>query len=123
MAIHRRIRKAARNVLAHDRGHGQGVRPRLQGRGKDRRLAGSQEESGLDKRLSAVAAEVIAGRRVEVSWVAFRIVHFPGTDDLEAAGELGAWARRNGVGVDFEERKIRIGSREHEVLYVLFAAG
>jgi hypothetical protein len=44
-------------------------------------------------------------------------------DDLEAAGELGAWARRNGVGVDFEERKIRIGSREHEVLYVLFAAG
>lgn len=29
---------------------------------------------------------------------------------------------RNGVGVDFEERKIRIGGREHEVLYVLFAA-
>jgi hypothetical protein len=36
-------------------------------------------------------------------------VHFPGMDDLEAAGELGAWARRNGVGVDFQERKIRIG--------------
>lgn len=27
---------------------------------------------------------------------------------------------RNGVGVDFEERKIRIGGREHEVLYVLY---
>jgi hypothetical protein len=40
-----------------------------------------------------------------------------------SASELGAWARRNGVGVDFEERKIRIGGREHEVLYVLFAAG
>jgi hypothetical protein len=61
--------------------------------------------------------------RVEVSRAAFRITHFPGMDDLEAAGELGAWARRNGVGVDFAERKIRIGGREHEVLYVLFAAG
>jgi hypothetical protein len=55
---------------------------------KLRGLAGSQEDSGLDKRLSALAAEVIAGRRVEVSWAAFRIVHFPGVDDLEAAGEL-----------------------------------
>jgi hypothetical protein len=40
-----------------------------------------------------------------------------------SASELSAWARRNGVGVDFEERKIRIGGRAHEVLYVLFAAG
>jgi hypothetical protein len=32
-------------------------------------------------------------------------------------------ARRCGVGVDFKERKIRIGGIEHEVLYVLFAAG
>jgi hypothetical protein len=65
----------------------------------------------------------LAGRRVEVSWVAFRIVHFPGMDDLEAAGELGAWARRCGVGVDFQERKVKIGSTEHDVLFVLFAAG
>jgi hypothetical protein len=55
-------------------------------------------------------------------WAAFRIVHFPGMDDLEAAGELGAWARRNGVGVDFQERKVRIGGTLHDVLYVLFAA-
>jgi hypothetical protein len=46
------------------------LRTRLQGRGKDRRLAGSQEDIGLDKRRSAVAAEVIAGRRVKVSWEA-----------------------------------------------------
>ena len=72
--------------------------------------------------MAAVAAEVIAGRCVEVSWVAFRVVHFPGMDDLEAAGELGAWARRNGVGVGFEERKIRIGGTQHDVLFVLFAA-
>jgi hypothetical protein len=29
----------------------------------------------------------------------------------------------NGVGIDFEQRKIRIGGKEHEVLYMLFAAG
>jgi hypothetical protein len=33
------------------------------------------------------------------------------------------WARRNGVGVDFDERKIRIGGVEHDVLYLMFAAG
>ena len=38
------------------------------------------------------------------------------------ARELGAWARRNGVGVDFQERKIRIGGTQHDVLFVLFAA-
>jgi hypothetical protein len=53
--------------------------------------------------------------RVEVSWAAFRITHFPGMDDLEAAGELGAWARRNGVGVDFEKRSIRIGAVQQAV--------
>jgi hypothetical protein len=47
---------------------------------------------------------------------------FPRMDDLEAAGELGEWARRNGVGVDFEKRSIRIGGIEHDVIYVLFAA-
>jgi hypothetical protein len=44
-------------------------------------------------------------------------------DDLEAAGELGAWARRNGVGVDFEKRSIRIGAAQHDVIYVLFFTG
>lgn len=41
----------------------------------------------------ALGAEVIAGRRVEYSWATFKIVHFPGMDDLEAADELGEWAR------------------------------
>jgi hypothetical protein len=64
------------------------------------RLAVAREAAGLDQRLAALAAEVIAGRRVECSWAALRIVHFPNMDDLEAAGELGEWARRNGVVVD-----------------------
>ena len=65
MAIHRRIREAARNVLAQDRKHGQGIRARLQGRREGRRLAGDQEDSGLDKRLAALATDIIAGRRVK----------------------------------------------------------
>jgi hypothetical protein len=87
------------------------------------KVEGSLEirNTGVDHRLAALAAEIVAGRRVECAWAAFRIVHFPG--DLEAAGELGAWARRSGVGVDFDERKIRIGGILHDVLYVMFAAG
>jgi hypothetical protein len=30
---------------------------------------------------------------------------------------------RNGVGVDFEKRSTKIGGIEHDVIYVLFAAG
>jgi hypothetical protein len=55
MAIHRRIRKAARNVLAHDRRHRQSA-----GAPWALRLAIDREAAGLDKRLAALAAEVIA---------------------------------------------------------------
>ena len=68
--------------------------------------------------MKALAAEVISGRRVECPCETMRILHFPNMDDLEAAGELEGWARRNGVGVDFEQRKIRIGGIELDVLYV-----
>lgn len=44
-------------------------------------------------------------------------------DDLEAAGELGEWARRNEVAVDFEKRSIGIGAVQHDVICVLFLTG
>ena len=97
------------------------TRIRVHGRRGALRLAVAREAAGPDHRLSALASEVTAGRRVECPWAALRIVHFPNVDDLEAAGELGEWARRNGVEVDFDQRKLRIGGIEHDVIYVLFA--
>jgi hypothetical protein len=56
MAVHRRIRKAARNLLAHDRKHGQGIRARLRGRREGRRLARGPQAHRTDQRLAALAA-------------------------------------------------------------------
>ena len=43
--------------------------------------------------------------------------HFKGMEDEAAALALGAWARRNGVNVMFEVRRVR----ERDVLYVLMS--
>jgi hypothetical protein len=37
---------------------------------------------GLTSDFLRFAAEIVAGRRVECSWAAFRVVYFPGMDDL-----------------------------------------
>jgi len=98
MAIHRRLRKAARVPLqALRRG-----REALKRRRADRRLARDQARAGLDERLTGVAAEVLAGRPVESAWELMRFGHFKGMSHEEAAVALAAWARRQGITVAFD---------------------
>lgn len=74
----------------------------------------------MERHLAGIPARYLAEHSLPA---AFRIVHFPNMDDLEAAGELGEWARRNGVAVDFEKRSIGIGAVQHDVICVLFLTG
>lgn len=115
MAIHRRKRKAACDVLAHDRGHGPRVRARLQGRRKGRRHAGDPEDSRVDERFSALATYLCAGNLYECAWLPFRLGHFKGMNDEEAALALAVWARRNHFHIMFEVRRVR----DDDVLFLL----
>ena len=77
MAIHKRIRQAGRKLLAHVRAG----RRALQGRRKDRKHTRNPAIPWLDKQLSAVAAEVLAGRYVETPLELIRVVHLVGCSD------------------------------------------
>ena len=48
----------------------------------------------------------------------FRFMYFRGKDDETAARELGAWARRQGIKLEFELRR----ESDLEVIYVLMMA-
>ena len=95
------------------------IRVRVHSRRGAMRVAVAREATGLDHRLAPLAAEVATGRRVECAWAALRI-HFPTFDDLEAASELGEWARRHGRRSRFRERSVRVGGIQHHVIYVPF---
>jgi hypothetical protein len=71
------------------------------------KLAGDQTEPGFDVRLEPLAAHVLAGHHYECAWELFRFGHFKGLNDDQAARELGALARRQGITVAFEVRKVR----------------
>ena len=58
---------------------------------------------------------------------AFRMVHFPDYSDTlvdqeRAAAELGDWAGRRGIKIEFTRRAAGIGSLERDVIYVRFRA-
>ena len=63
-------------------------------------------EQGVDQRLAALAARTLAGERVECAWELFRLQYFPGWKPPRIAGELGAWARRHGIEVAFDTRRL-----------------
>jgi hypothetical protein len=74
------------------------------------------EEGGeLDKRLAAHAEYIHAGNYYESAWRLFRLGHFKGLTDEEAARALGAWARTHGIVVAFDVR--RFG--KDEALFVI----
>jgi hypothetical protein len=118
MAIHRRFGKAARNVLAHDRKHGQGFRACLQGRRARRRVARNPQAHRTDQRLAALAAAVRVDRCFKSSWELLRFGLFKGLTHEEASAKLGAWVHRRQINVMFEVR--RVGAEE--VLFLLLLA-
>jgi len=123
MAIRKRVRQAGRKLLAHVR-RGREV---VQRRRKSRALARSASALGLDGQLHALATEVLKGKPVECSWDAFLMVHFPELSDTladqeAAAVELGDWAGRRGIKIEFTRRAARIGSLELDLIYVRFSA-
>jgi hypothetical protein len=89
MAIHRRIRQAAKNALSAHRGR----RARKVARpGKGRELVRDPEADRIDRRISGLAAEVLAGKHVECPWELFRVQHLPGWEHEDVAAALCAWS-------------------------------
>jgi hypothetical protein len=115
MAIHRRIRKGARDALAHVRRG----REALQRRRKGRRVARGADVEGIDQRLSSLAAHVLAGQHYECAWELFRFGQFKGLSHEAAALELADWARRQRITVAFEIRKVR----NADVIFLLLTVG
>jgi hypothetical protein len=107
MAVQRRLRNASRNATSAIRGR----RARKAARTReDRELVRGPVADQIDRRLSALAAKVLAGHHVEFAWELFRLQHFPGWDHEEVAAALGAWSRRHGLKVTFEGRTVRDAS-------------
>jgi hypothetical protein len=53
--------------------------------------------------LDDVKREVFGPKKkYEDSWELFRVVHFPGREHEQAAAELGAWCRKNGIEPKFK---------------------
>jgi hypothetical protein len=61
----------------------------------------------VDERLAHIAAQVHAGKHVELSWELFRLNCFPGWPHERVATALGLWSTRQGIKVSFEARDIR----------------
>ena len=111
MAIHRRIRKAARlSLQALRRG-----RETLKRRRARRRLARNKSASVLNERFSALAAYILKGERYETAWELFRHGHFKGLEHEEAALELAAWAKAHRITVQFDRRRVN----QVEVIYLI----
>lgn len=106
MAIHKRIRQAGRKLLANVRKHGRGVRARLSRRPKDRKHARNPAIPGLDKQLSAVAAEVLAGRYVETPLELIRVVHLVGCSDEDVFRALGELCTQHGLAFTVHEHPV-----------------
>ena len=105
MAIHKRVRQAGRKLLAHVRGHGQAVRARISRRRKDPKHARNPALPGLDKQLSAVAAEVLAGRYVETPLELIRVIHLVGCSDEELFHALGELCPQHGLAFTVHEHR------------------
>jgi hypothetical protein len=65
----------------------------------------NSEAALIDRRLSKLAAQVLAGHHFEDAWELFRLQFFTGWKHTTVAGILGAWSQRQGIKVDFEVRK------------------
>jgi hypothetical protein len=114
MAIHRRLRNAAKSALTAIRD------PRVRkpkGPRKAFRLSARAAEFTVDERLSALAAKALAGEHVECSWELFRLQYFPGWPNERVAEALGLWSTRTGVRVAFEGRT----ARNAPVIFVCFS--
>lgn len=72
--------------------------------------------------LEEIARKVLAGEPHDEHWDEFRVKHFPGRGQEEAAAELGAWAREHGIEPDFYKKKMLAGRRKVEYIFVLLTA-
>jgi hypothetical protein len=67
----------------------------------------ASDNVAVDQRLSAIAAQALAGHHVESAWELFRLQHFPGWEQQEIAAVLGVWSHRHGIELTFEGRTVQ----------------
>jgi hypothetical protein len=96
MAIHRRLRKAARLSLQTLRRGREALKKCRKGRG----IAGDPEASGLNVRLQPLADYVLEGGYFDTAWDLFRYGHLKGLNHDEAALLIAAWTRENRIVVE-----------------------
>jgi hypothetical protein len=101
MAVHRRLRQAAKRALSKIPGRRK--RKALPAR-KARRAEPRGNGPTIDERLAWIVADVRAGKHVELSWELFRLNCFPGWPHERVAAALGLWSTRQGIRVSFESR-------------------
>jgi|SRR5687767_7494616 len=118
MAVHRRFRQAAKSALSNLPGRPK--RQPLPAR-KARRAAPRGAEPTIDERLAHIAADVRAGKHVELSWELFRLNCFPGWPHERVAAALGLWSTRHGIRVSFESRDVQAGGAIIPAICVCFA--
>jgi hypothetical protein len=117
MAIHRRLRKAARAALAPIRRAREALERRR--RWERRHTQRVPRDRDVDERLAAVAVEVKAGRFTEQPWHSFKAAYFPGLDDDEIADLLDYWCRRHGIEPSLREGKTELGGELCNVLWLM----
>jgi hypothetical protein len=106
MPVHRRLQRAVKSALSKLPGR----RPKkaLPAR-KARRAETRGNGPTIDERLAHIAADVRAGKHVELSWELFRLNCFPGWPHERVAAALGLWSTRQRIKVSFEARDIEAG--------------
>ena len=113
MAIHRRLRNAAKSTLTALRD------PRVRkpkGPRKAFRRTSRAGQFTVDERLSAIAAKALAGEHVECSWELFLLQYFPEWPHERVTAALGLWSTHTGIPVSFEGRP----ARNAPVIFVCF---
>jgi hypothetical protein len=68
--------------------------------------AGDPEATGIDQRLSALAAHDNAGHHFESPWQLVRFGQLQGVSDDEAVPTLAAWCKRQGFEMSFVTRQV-----------------
>ena len=92
MAIHRRLRQAAKKALAALPACGGHAR---KGPRNALRRAPRGEGPSIAERLAPIAAKALAGEHVvECAWQLFRLQYFPGWPHERVAAALGLWSTR-----------------------------
>ena len=102
MALHKRVRQAGRKLVAHVREGRRAFQRRRDGGAHVRDSA----IPSLDKQLSAVAGEVLAGNYVETPLELIRVIHLVGCSDEDLFRALSELCPQHRLAFTVHEHRV-----------------